>query len=101
MIGLREIFVVTAVLFGLGIYTVVTRRSAVAVLMGVELLLNAAALNFVAVARFSGAEIGGQIFALVIIVFAATEAAVALAIVLLAFRAAHTVDLEESSTLHG
>lgn len=101
MIGLREIFVVSALLFGLGLYTVATRRSAVAVLMGVELLLNAAGLNFVAAARYAGAEIGGQIFALVIIVFAATEAAVALAIVLLAYRTARTIDLSESRTLHG
>jgi NADH-quinone oxidoreductase subunit K len=101
VIGLREIYLVTAVLLGLGLYTVATRRSAVAVLMGVELILNAAALNFVGAARFSSGQLGGQVFALVIIVFAATEAAVALAIVLLAFRSARTVDVEESATLRG
>lgn len=101
MIGLREIFVVTAILFGLGLYTVSTRKSAVAVLMGVELLLNAAALNFVGASRYAGGGVGGQVFALVIIVFAATEAAVALAIVLLAFRATRTIDLEASSRLRG
>jgi NADH-quinone oxidoreductase subunit K len=101
MIGLREIYLVTGILFGLGLYTVATRKSAVAVLMGVELLLNAAALNFVAGQRYASGHIGGQIFALIIIVFAATEAAVALAIVLLAFRAGRTVDVEESASLRG
>lgn len=97
--GLPHILVVSALLFTLGLVTVLTRRNAVAVLMGVELLLNAAALNFVAFGQHVHGGIAGQVFALFIIVMAAAEAAVALAIVLSLYRATHSIDTAQATTL--
>src|SRR5688572_15027591 len=69
-------------MFVLGVFTMVTRRNAIYVLMGAELILNAAALNFVAFARHLGNRLDGQMFAIFIVILAAAEAAVALGIVL-------------------
>jgi NADH-quinone oxidoreductase subunit K len=98
-IGLTQFLVVSGVLFALGLFTVVTRRNAVAILMGVELILNAAILNFVAFSRFVTGDVGGQIFALFGIVLAAAEAVVALAIVLQLYRAFRSVDTTETREL--
>jgi NADH-quinone oxidoreductase subunit K len=98
-IGLHHYLVVSAVLLGLGVLTVATRRNAVAVLMGVELILNAANINFVAFAHFVEGKVGGMAFAVFIILLAAAEAAVALAIVLAVFRGFRTIDTNETSTL--
>jgi NADH-quinone oxidoreductase subunit K len=98
-IGLSHYLVVSAALLALGLVTVATRRNAVAVLMGVELILNAAALNFVAFSHFVHGALGGQLFAVFIIVLAATEAAIAMAIVLAVFRSFRTIDSTETSTL--
>ena len=83
---LDKMLVIGAALFCCGLYTILTRRNAVAVLMGVELILNAANINFVAFAHFVEGKVGGQAFAVFIILLAAAEAAVALAIVLAVFR---------------
>jgi len=99
VIGLQHFLVVSAALFALGLLTVATRRNAVAILMGVELILNAAALNFVAFAHFVAGAVGGVVFALFIIVLAAAEAAIALAIVLAIFRHFRTIDAHDVSTL--
>ena len=98
-IGLQHYLVVAAVLFALAIYTVSTRRSAVAILMGVELGLNAAALNFAAFAQHGHGAISGQVFALFIVVLAAAEAAIALAIVLSLWRSHRTVDVTATTSL--
>lgn len=98
-VGLPHFLVVSALLFGLGVLTVSTRRSAVAILMGVELVLNAAALNFVAFARYVHGAITGQVFALFIVVMAAAEAAIALAIVLSLWRGFRSVDATVTATL--
>ena len=97
--GLTHYLVVSAVLFALGLYTVSTRRSAVAILMGVELILNAGALNFAAFSHFVHGAIAGQVVALFIVVLAAAEAAVALAIVLAIWRSHHTVDATRTAAL--
>ncbi len=96
---LSSYLLVGAVLFGLGIFAIMTRRNAVAVLMGVELVLNAANVNFIAFARFNGMVIAGHIFALFVIVMAAAEAAVALAIIINLYHNFHTINVEEASTL--
>ncbi|MBP6875327.1 MAG: NADH-quinone oxidoreductase subunit NuoK [Candidatus Eisenbacteria bacterium] len=96
--GLSHYLVISGLLLALGLYCLVTRRNAVALLMGVELVLNAALLNLVAFSRF-GRGIGGQVFALFGIVLAAAEAVVALAIVLQLFRAFRTVDTQEATEL--
>jgi NADH-quinone oxidoreductase subunit K len=98
-VGLSQYLVVSGLLFGLGLYTVVTRRNAVAVLMGIELILNASILNFVAFARHATGHLDGQVFALFGIVLAAAEAVVALAIVLQLFRSLRSVDTAESTAL--
>ena len=98
-IGLTHYLILSATLFALGLFTVATRRNAVAILMGVELLLNAAALNFVAYSQHVEGGVGGQVFAVFIIVLAAAEAAIALAIVLAIFRQFRSIDAHETSTL--
>ncbi len=92
---------ISAILFALGIFAIVTRRNAVAILMGVELILNAAALNFVVFTRFGAAAgaIDGQVFALFVIVLAAAEAAVALALVLAVFQTRATINLDQMTDL--
>jgi NADH-quinone oxidoreductase subunit K len=98
-VGLPHFLVLSALLLGLGLLTVATRKSAVAMLMGVELILNAAALNFAAFAHFVHGAISGQVVALFIIVMAAAEVTVALAIVLALYRRSHTVDATRTVTL--
>ena len=101
MITLQHYLVVGAALFCLGILAVSTRRNAIWVLMGVELILNAANVNLVAFARFSDSGIDGQVFAVFVISLAAAEAAVALAIVLNIYRYLQMVDVDRMDTLSG
>lgn len=98
-IGLVHYLSVSACLFGLGLFTVMTRKNAVGILLGVELILNAAALNFVAFNHFVGGGIAGQVFTVFIIILAASEAAIALAIVLQVYRNRRTIDADELTTL--
>ena len=87
--------VLSALLFGLGVYGVLARRNAVLVLMGVELMLNAVNINFVAFdAQLRDVLHGGQTFALFTIVIAAAEVGLALAIVLLVFRTHGNIDVD-------
>jgi NADH:ubiquinone oxidoreductase subunit K len=101
MISLQHYLVVSAALFSLGILGVLTRRNAVNVLMGVELILNAANLNLVAFSRFGPGNLQGQMFAVFVIVIAAAEVAVALAIVLTLYRLRRTPNLDEADFLRG
>ena len=79
-----------------------TRRNAVAILMGIELILNSANLNFVAFNRFSGMErLEGQVFSIFVIVLAAAEAAIALAIIINLYKNLNTVDVDEADILKG
>ena len=100
-VGLNHFLFISAVLFSLGIFGIVTRKNAVMVLMGVELILNAANINFVAFARYGNFGLQGQLFALFVIVLAAAEAAVALAIVLNIYKTFTTVNVDEIDTLKG
>jgi NADH-quinone oxidoreductase subunit K len=101
-IGLEHYLLVGALLFVCGAICMANKRNAIGVLMGVELVLNGASVNFVALARFNPAfEIEGQIFALFIIVLAAAEAAVALAIVLNFYNNHMTVDVDTAEELKG
>ncbi len=101
MIGLTHYLLISAALFSLGIMCVLIRKNAVNVLMGIELILNSANLNLVAFSKFSAANLNGQIFAIFIIVIAAAEAAVALAIVLAMYRLIKSVNLDQADTLKG
>ncbi len=101
-VGLSHFLALGAILFVIGLFCVLTRRNAVAVLLGVELILNGANVNLVAFARYAAAGIDGQIFALFGIILAAAEAAVALAIVLAIYRAFHeSIDVDDASVLRG
>src|SRR5258707_14834737 len=96
--GLPHYLIVGVVLFALGTYTVITRTNAVGILLGVELILNAANVNFVAFQRFNPSPLlTGQVFSLFVIVLAAAEAAVALGIVLAVFLTVKTVDVTQPS----
>jgi NADH-quinone oxidoreductase subunit K len=101
MIGLSHYLVVAAALFALGVFGLLTRRNAVNVLMGLELLLNSANLNLVAFSRFGPGGLSGQIFAVFVIVIAAAEVAVALAIVLTLYRLRRTPNLDQADMLRG
>ena len=98
---LHGYLVVSAVLFVLGVFTMVSRRNAIYVLMGAELIINAAALNFVAFARHYGDDMHGQMFTVFIIILAAAEAAVALGIVLQLFQHFPTIDVSKPDKLSG
>ena len=100
--GLEHYVIIGAVLFVCGAICMATKRNAIGVLIGVELVLNGANLNFVAFARYNPAfEIEGMVFALFVIVMAAAEAAVALAIVLNFYNNNLTVDVDNAEELKG
>ncbi len=98
-IGLPHYLVVAALLFGLGLACVLTRRNAIGLLMGIELILNAATLNLVAFSRFLRSGVSGQVFALFVMVLAAAEAAVAMAVVLAVNRSMKTIQVTETAHL--
>ncbi len=98
-IGLTHYIIVSALLFALGLYGIVSRKHAVMVLMGLELILNAANINFVAFARFGGMNIEGHIAAIFVIILAAAEAAVALAILLNIYQHFRHVNVDEVDQL--
>jgi NADH-quinone oxidoreductase subunit K len=101
-LGLQPFLLLGAFLFVCGVVCIASKRNAIGVLMGVELVLNAANVNLVAFARFnSGFRLDGQVFALMVIVLAAAEAAVALAIILNFYNNHATVDVDEADELKG
>lgn len=101
MIPVEHFLVLAAVLFCIGLVAVITKRNAIVVLMGVELMLNAANINLVAFSRYDANLLQGQLFALFVIVVAAAEAAVALAIVLKVYSYYKTSDLDQVNELKG
>jgi NADH:ubiquinone oxidoreductase subunit K len=99
---LSHYLILAAFLFVCGIVCIATKRNAVGILMGVELVLNAANINLVAFARYSPTfRLEGQVFAVMVIVLAAAEAAVALAIILNFYNNRGTVDVDEANELKG
>jgi NADH-quinone oxidoreductase subunit K len=101
-LGLTPFLVLAAFLFGCGVACVAVKRNAVGILMGVELILNAANVNLIAFGRFdAGFRLDAQVFALLVVVLAAAEAAVALAIVLNFYNNHATVDVDRADDLRG
>ncbi|MDX9754461.1 MAG: NADH-quinone oxidoreductase subunit NuoK [bacterium] len=99
-IGLEHYLFISIVLFLLGLFIIVTQRNGIRVLMGVELILNSANLNLIAFNRYLPAvEINGHIFAVFVIILAAAEAAIALAIVLSIYQQYSTIHLDEISNM--
>jgi NADH:ubiquinone oxidoreductase subunit K len=100
MVPLENYLVLSAILFSLGVYGVLARRSAVLVLMAVELMLNAVSLNFIAFATYLDPErITGVIFAVFVITVAAAEVGLALAIIIRLYRNRATSNVDEVATL--
>ncbi len=99
--GFYSYLIISTILFILGIVAVLARKNIIAILLGLELILNAAALNFVTYTRFVNNNIDGHIFALFIIIVAAAEAAVGLAIVLRFFQIRETIHVDDATQLQG
>jgi NADH-quinone oxidoreductase subunit K len=101
--GLQACLLLSALLFAIGLAGALTRRNAVLVLIGIELMLNAANINFIAFWRYGPAtsDITGVMFAIFSIGVAAAEAAVGLAIILAAYRHSRTTDLDKMNSLKG
>ncbi len=108
-IGLTHFVLLSFALVGAGVATILTKRNAIGILIGVELILNAAALNLVAFNRYSlkvqhgvnEPNVDGLVFAMFIVVLAAAEAAVALAIFLNFYNRFSTIDVEEADEMKG
>jgi NADH:ubiquinone oxidoreductase subunit K len=101
-VGLQHYLILAALLFVMGAFAVMTRRHAVAILLGLELMLNAANINLVAFNRYlQPAVVSGQIFALMVIALAACEAAVGLALILALYRNVGSVTPDEVDELKG
>ncbi len=102
MVPLTWYLIIAALLFCIGLFGVLARRNAVAVLMGVELMLNAVNLNLVAFWRYSHLmQMTGQLFAIFVITVAAAEAAVGLALIIAIYRQRTTVNVEEIDLMKG
>lgn len=112
MLTIYHFVFLSAVLFALGLIAVLSRKNAIGVLIGVELLLNAANINFVAFSRFTGQRtplagvpelisLDGDVFAIFVIILAACEAAIALAIVIGLFNSFGSIDVDDARTMHG
>lgn len=98
-VTLTHFVLVSAALFSLGLFAVLTRRNAILVLMGIELILNSANINFIAFARYGGMSLEGQAAAVFVIILAAAEAAIALAIVLNIYQRFRTVNVDDINKL--
>ncbi len=104
MVPLSWYLILAAFVFSCGLFAALGRRNAIAVLMGIELMLNAANINLVAFWRFGGApvdQVDGQVFALFVIAVAAAEVAVGLALIISIYRNRKTVNLDELDLLKG
>lgn len=100
-VGLEHFLVVSTLMFGIGLYVSVSKRSAIGILMGIELMFNSVNLSLVAFSRFTPSEepIAGQVFALFIITVAAAEAALALAITVAVYRVRRTAQVDQINVL--
>ncbi len=112
MLTLYHFVFLSAVLFALGVAAVVSRKNGIGVLIGVELILNAANINFIAFSRYSErlaplagvaqpVGLDGQVFAIFVIILAACEAAIALAILINLFNSFGSIEIDGASTLRG
>ncbi len=97
---LRAYLLLAAVVFALGLFGVLTRRNAVGILLGIELMLNAVNINLVAFSRFHG-NIAGMLFTLFTIAITVAEVAVGLAIVIVIFRVRKTIEADHLDLLRG
>ncbi len=101
MISLTSYLIISFILFVCGLAVMVARKNIVAILLGIELILNSAALNFVAYTRFVNQNLDGHIMGLFIIIIAAAEAAVGLAIVIRFFQLRESIHIDDAVQLQG
>lgn len=101
MIPLDHVLFLAAFLFCVGMAIILTKRNIILILIGIELIFNAANINLVAFSRYDPQLIQGQVFALFVITIAAAEAALALAILIQVYRFYQTANLDEVSSLKG
>lgn len=103
MVPLSWYLALAAFVFSIGLYTALARRNAIAVLMGIELMLNAVNINLLGFWRYSStmASLAGQVFVIFVIAIAAAEAAVGLALIISVYRTRKTVNLDELELLQG
>ena len=100
MIPLSWYLILAAALFSIGLYGVLARKNAVAILLSIELMLNAVNINLIAFWRYLGpANIAGQAFALIVFAVAAAEVAVGLALVISVYRRRHTIVADDIDLL--
>ncbi|MDB5002392.1 MAG: nuoK 1 [Mucilaginibacter sp.] len=99
MITLTDFLIVSAALFCIGLYMIISKHNAIQILIGIELMLNAAILNLVAFGKFDKIANSGQVFALFAIVLAAATTAVALAIILNVYKKYKTIDPRKINNL--
>lgn len=99
MIAIQNYLIISALLFSIGLAVAVTKRNAILILMGIELMLNAVNLNMVAFSQYDPNRLQGQMFALFIMVVAAAEVTVALAIILKIYEYFKNLDLDEINSL--
>ncbi len=96
MIPLWELLIFSALLFSIGLYGVLARKNAIAILMGIELMLNAVNVNLVAFWRYNDpTKMGGQVFAVIVFAVAAAEVAVGLALFISIYRRRDTIAADE------
>lgn len=102
MIGLEVVLALAALLFGVGLYGVLSQTNAIMIIMGVELMLGAGMLNLVAFARYAWPEdAGGSFFVLVLLTLMAVEAVIGFALVISVFRHQRTAETDDLTDLHG
>ena len=101
MISLQSYLIIGALLFVFGLFAIVTRKNAISVLFGFELVMNAAGLNFTAFSHYTDKAIDGQIFTLFIIALAAAESVVILALIISVYQKMNTVQVSDISKLKG
>lgn len=98
-VGLQHYLILSAIIFGFGLYALISRRNAILVLMGIELILNAANINLIAFSRYSGLGVDGHVISVFVIILAVAEAAIALGIILALYNNYLTVNLDEANTM--
>lgn len=99
MVSLTSYLIVSTILFLCGVIVIIARKNIIAMLLGMELILNSAAINFVAYTRFLNQNLDGHIISLFIIVIAAAEAAVGLAIVIRFFQIKESIHIDDATQL--
>ncbi len=99
LVTINSYLIIGAIMFLAGMLTVVSKRNIIGIFMGIELILNSAALNFAAFSRLTVISVEGQMVSLFVIVLAAAEAAIALALLLAVYKRYRDIDADNLTTL--